>query len=221
MTSHYLNQCWPDSLRHVCSTRGRWVNALNCFEETWKHTHIFYNFSILRWRRSLKFYFQGDKGLLSCTVNTMVVDGLVMQETGPWYWKPFLWRQRHIYPSKLILWLLMQWARSSAALTDISQNISVSTPDAQYLDMVISNADNHYDVIKWKHFSCYCPLLRGIHQWLAYSPDKGTVTQISDVSLLLVWTNCWTNIWPVIQEATIISRLHLTDACLIPSDKHD
>ena len=26
MTSHYLNQCWPDSLTHICSTRVRWVN---------------------------------------------------------------------------------------------------------------------------------------------------------------------------------------------------
>ena len=27
-TSHYLNQCWPDSLTHICGTRGRWVNWL-------------------------------------------------------------------------------------------------------------------------------------------------------------------------------------------------
>ena len=25
---HYLNQCWPDSLTHVCGTRGRWVKAM-------------------------------------------------------------------------------------------------------------------------------------------------------------------------------------------------
>ena len=24
--SHYLNQCWPQSLTHICGTRGRWVN---------------------------------------------------------------------------------------------------------------------------------------------------------------------------------------------------
>ena len=23
-TCHYLNQCWPSSLTHICSTRGRW-----------------------------------------------------------------------------------------------------------------------------------------------------------------------------------------------------
>ena len=24
-TSHYLNQCWPDSLMYICGTRGRWL----------------------------------------------------------------------------------------------------------------------------------------------------------------------------------------------------
>ena len=24
-TSHYLNQCWPSSLTHICGTRGRWL----------------------------------------------------------------------------------------------------------------------------------------------------------------------------------------------------
>ena len=28
-TSHYLNQCWPDSLMHICGTKGRWVNRIN------------------------------------------------------------------------------------------------------------------------------------------------------------------------------------------------
>ena len=27
-TSHYLNQCWPSSLTHICGTRGRWVKGL-------------------------------------------------------------------------------------------------------------------------------------------------------------------------------------------------
>ena len=26
--THYLNQCWPSSLRHICGIRGRWVNWL-------------------------------------------------------------------------------------------------------------------------------------------------------------------------------------------------
>ena len=27
MTSHYLNQCCPDSLTHICGTSGRWVKS--------------------------------------------------------------------------------------------------------------------------------------------------------------------------------------------------
>ena len=27
-TSHYLNQCWPSSLTHICGTRGIWVKAI-------------------------------------------------------------------------------------------------------------------------------------------------------------------------------------------------
>ena len=28
-TNHYLNQCWPSFLTHICGTRGRWV-LTNC-----------------------------------------------------------------------------------------------------------------------------------------------------------------------------------------------
>ena len=33
-TSHYLNQCWPDSLTHLCGTRGRGVNCLSVLDST-------------------------------------------------------------------------------------------------------------------------------------------------------------------------------------------
>ena len=33
-TSHYLHQCWPDSLTHFCGTRGRCVNS--CFYNIFK-----------------------------------------------------------------------------------------------------------------------------------------------------------------------------------------
>ena len=29
-TSHYLNQCLPSQLTHICCTRGRWVNKWRC-----------------------------------------------------------------------------------------------------------------------------------------------------------------------------------------------
>ena len=30
-TSHYLNQCRPSSLMHICGTRGRWLNVSQCW----------------------------------------------------------------------------------------------------------------------------------------------------------------------------------------------
>ena len=34
MTSHYLNQYWPNSLTRICGTRGRWIKL-------WSHNIIF------------------------------------------------------------------------------------------------------------------------------------------------------------------------------------
>ena len=31
VASHYLNQCWPDSLMHICGTRGRWVDGMEIY----------------------------------------------------------------------------------------------------------------------------------------------------------------------------------------------
>ena len=36
-----------------------------------------------------------------------------------------------------------------------------------------SIANNHDDVIKWKHFPRYWPFVRGIHRWPVNSPHKG------------------------------------------------
>ena len=38
-SKHYLNQCWPNSLTHICSTRGRWVKVTS-------GAHFTNNFSI-------------------------------------------------------------------------------------------------------------------------------------------------------------------------------
>ena len=31
LTSHYLNQCWPNPWMHICVTRGRWGNVTKTF----------------------------------------------------------------------------------------------------------------------------------------------------------------------------------------------
>ena len=38
--SHYLNQCWPCSLTHICGTRGRWVNSLHA-KLFWRNKYLF------------------------------------------------------------------------------------------------------------------------------------------------------------------------------------
>ena len=52
----------------------------------------------------------------------------------------------------------------------------------------------HQDgVIKWKHFPCYCPFVRGIHWWPVNSPHKGQWRGALMFSLICVWINGWIN----------------------------
>ena len=53
----------------------------------------------------------------------------------------------------------------------------------------------HDDVIKWDHFLCYWPFVRGIHQWLVDSPYKGQLYASLMFSLICTWTNSWANNW--------------------------
>ena len=47
---------------------------------------------------------------------------------------------------------------------------------------------NHDAVIKWKHFPCYWPFMRGIHQWPVDSPHKGQWCRTLMFSLICAWT---------------------------------
>ena len=49
MTSHYLNQCWPDSLTYRCGTRGRWINNVYSTQRKfdWPGSHFMKYFSII------------------------------------------------------------------------------------------------------------------------------------------------------------------------------
>ena len=52
---------------------------------------------------------------------------------------------------------------------------------------------NHDDVIKWKHFPCYWPFVRGIHRSPVNSPHKGQWRGALMFSLIYAWTNGWVN----------------------------
>ena len=47
----------------------------------------------------------------------------------------------------------------------------------------------HDDVIKWKHFPCYWPFVRGIHWSLVNSPHKGQWRGALMFSFICVWIN--------------------------------
>ena len=51
----------------------------------------------------------------------------------------------------------------------------------------------HDGVIKWKHFSCYWPFVRGIHRSPANCPHKGQWRGALMFSLISAWINRWVN----------------------------
>ena len=54
-------------------------------------------------------------------------------------------------------------------------------------------AREHDDVIKWKHFPRYWPVVRGIHRSPVNSPHKGQWRGPLMFSLICVWINGWVN----------------------------
>ena len=51
----------------------------------------------------------------------------------------------------------------------------------------------HDDVIKWKHFPCYRPFVRGIRRSSVNSSHKGQWRGVSIISLICAWINRWVN----------------------------
>ena len=51
----------------------------------------------------------------------------------------------------------------------------------------------HDDVIKWKHFPCDWPFVRGFHRSPVNSPHKGQWRGVLMFSLICVWINGWVN----------------------------
>ena len=51
----------------------------------------------------------------------------------------------------------------------------------------------HDDVIKWKHFPCYWPFVRGIHRSPLNSPHKGQWRRALMFSFICAWISGWVN----------------------------
>ena len=53
--------------------------------------------------------------------------------------------------------------------------------------------NTHDDIIKWKHFPCNWPFVRGIHRSPVNSQHKGQWRGALVFSLICVWINDWVN----------------------------
>ena len=56
-----------------------------------------------------------------------------------------------------------------------------------------ADMQTHDDVIKWKHFPRYWPLVRGIHRSPVKSPHKDKWRRALMFSLICAWIKCWVN----------------------------
>ena len=63
----------------------------------------------------------------------------------------------------------------------------------EQMDGLLAGQRIHDDVIKWKHFPCYWPFVRGIHLSPVNSPRKGQWRGALMFSLICVWINDWVN----------------------------
>ena len=64
---------------------------------------------------------------------------------------------------------------------------------SEYSRFIIRMVNPHDDVIKWKHFPCYWPFVRGIHWSPVNSLNKGQWRWALMFSLICVWINGWVN----------------------------
>ena len=84
----------------------------------------------------------------------------------------------------------------------------------------------HDDVIKWKHFPCYRPLVRGIHRWPVDSPHKAQWCGAFMFPLICTWTNGWANYQdasdlrchPAHYDVTVITQIYGTPVRLCTDD---
>ena len=82
----------------------------------------------------------------------------------------------------------------SYPLTSVVLNLSENIDIHVYFlslntEMTRGRQGPHDDVIKWKHFPCYWPFVRGIHRSPVNSPHKGQWRGALILTLICVWIN--------------------------------
>ena len=88
----------------------------------------------------------------------------------------FIW-----YIEDHMFWMVYQKYNHGVICIQCGHNLSQIQVSARLVVLVISHDFHHDDVIKWKHFPRYWPLVRGIHRPPVNSPHKRPVTPSFDV----------------------------------------
>ena len=91
-----------------------------------------------------------------------------------------------------LTWLLPWYLKLawSCVVSDLLWTRSIITRKWRYV-LTLKRRCHHFhdDVIKWKHFPCYWPFVRGIHRSPANSPHKGHRRGALMFTLICVWIN--------------------------------
>ena len=82
------------------------------------------------------------------------------------------------------------WLKQRQHILNITAFTALIMQDNQSLTTF---SPTHDDVIKWKHFPRYWPLVRGIHRLTVNSPHKGQWRGALMFSLICAWINGWVN----------------------------
>ena len=78
-------------------------------------------------------------------------------------------------------------------IEQILTDCGIIRPYVTYIWGNIGPSHYHDDVIKWKHFLCYWPFVRGFHRSPVNSPHKGQWCGALIFSLICTWIKGWVN----------------------------
>ena len=96
--------------------------------------------------------------------------------------------------------------------------ISVSRNKRFWVHWEESQVNTHDDVIKWKHFPRYWPLVRGIHRSPVNPLHKGEWRGALMFSLICVWINRWVN---SCEAGDLRRHRYHYDIIVMPQRTHD
>ena len=103
------------------------------------------------------------------------------------YMATLTWQQWRSYYNGAIYIIVIYWEQM---LLFCRQNLQVHFLEWKCMKFIKSWF--HDDVIKWKHFPCYWPFVRGTHRSPVGSPHKDQ-WHGALFSLICAWTSGWTN----------------------------